>query len=217
MIERKVITGMVKFKRTIWKRRIAAAGCVACMTAMLGTTIALAQEAEALEIALSDAGTTQSEVERLFTEAEREDGEPVYEVEFILGDYDYEYVIRNSDGMILEWKVEGRDVSDAAAELSLADADKAPDEGDASAEEETAGPKGSKVAADGTVLVGMEQAKEIVLAEAGENAEDVCFTSIKFEVGRRYYEYEIEYYQGRSEFECTVDAQTGEIIKFERD
>ncbi len=76
---------------------------------------------------------------------------------------------------------------------------------------------GGRIAADGTQLIGFEAAKDAVLQDSGIAPEDAVFTKIKFECGRRFYEYEIEVSEGRSEYEYTLDAQTGEILEAERD
>lgn len=158
-------------------------------------------------VALFDAGVDEEDAERLYTKREIEDREDVVEVEFYYQDNEYEYTIRCEDGMILEWQVEGRNVNDAQAELSLQRADEADDT------DET--PGSAVITADGTTLIGLEAAKQIVADEAGSG--DLEFAKIHFELDGRYYEYEFEFYEGRREYECTVDAQTGEVIRMEMD
>lgn len=150
------------------------------------------------ETALADAGVTADMAERLRTETEWEDGEAVYEVSFLADAVEYEYVIREADGMILEWEMKGRDVGAATAEKSL--------EKD-----------GGEVLETGDVLIGVERAKEIALSDTGVKAEDVSFSKIKFERDRRKTVYELEFYCDREELEYTIDAYGGEIRKMERD
>lgn len=223
-------------------------------------------EASAQEIALYDANAKQEDAERLRTKADRENGEDVIEVDFYFENNEYEYTIRTSDGMILEWQIEGRDVSDAVAELSLtggtaagsaAQTDAASDAevqteaaggaevqteaagdsaaqtnaaGGAEAQTEAAGDSAAQtdaaagaaqtpaefVTADGTVLVGLEQAKEAVRADM-QDADSLLFAKVHFECERSYYEYEFEVYAGGREYEYTVDAQTGEVLFREMD
>ena len=99
-------------------------------------------EAGAETIALSDAGVNEADVTRLRTVREREDGEDVVEVEFSYGDNSYEYMLRESDGMILEWSIEGRAVEEAVAELTLTG------DGAALAGGASAGAQGSDTAAE---------------------------------------------------------------------
>lgn len=161
--------------------------------------------AGAEEIAFADAGVTADRAERLRTKAEREKGKSVYEVSFTVDGIEYEYMIREEDGAILEWEMDGRDIGDAVAEESLkADSKEEAD----SAEESTE---------NTDTPIGLAKAKEIALSDAGLDAAKVSFSKIKFEKDSRHVVYEIEFYQDRSEFEYTIDAYSGEIIKMERD
>lgn len=76
---------------------------------------------------------------------------------------------------------------------------------------------GARIAADGTELIGIEAAKEAVLSDSGFAPENAEFTKLKFEFDGRFYVYEIEVREGHSEYEYTLDAQTGDITEFERD
>lgn len=157
------------------------------------------------EIAFADAAVTADEVGRLKTEAERENGEPVYEVSFAVDGIEYEYLIREADGLILEWEIDGRDIGEAAAEESLKDK---------TGEPEGAGTESDQ---DANTLIGLEKAKEIALSDAGSEAKDVSFSKLKFENDSRSVVYEVEFYQGKAEFEYTIDAYTGAVLKMERD
>lgn len=75
------------------------------------------QEAEAL--ALSDAGISADAVQQLRTKSEREHGENIYEISFAADGIEYEYQIREADGKILEWEIDGRNINDAVAEVTL--------------------------------------------------------------------------------------------------
>lgn len=169
---------------------------------------AVADASEAEKIAFSDAGTEADQAERLKTEAEWEDGEPVYDVSFTVRGIEYEYLIREKDGMILEWEIEGRDIGDAVAEESLKDDPEKPEDSAADETEPTWGTD---------TLIGMERAREISLSDTDLDVSEVTFTKIKFERDRREVTYEIEFYQGRTEYEYTIDAYSGEILEMERD
>ena len=58
-------------------------------------------EDEAKQIALAAAGLTEEEVSRLWAEADREDGVPVYQVEFQTENTDFEYDIAQADGTVV--------------------------------------------------------------------------------------------------------------------
>ncbi len=191
-------------------KNVLAAGMMGILLA-LGANAALAEEAAAVDmegaeaIALADADITADQAERLATKMERENGEEVYEVSFLVEGIDHEYVIREADGAILEWEIDGRDIGDAVAEASLKK-DSADSEAD-----ETESPE------NGDTLVGMERAKEAALQDAGLTEADVAFSKIKFEQGSRRVIYEVEFYYGRTEYEYTIDAYSAEVLKMERD
>lgn len=170
-----------------------------------GTAVADAADAEA--IAFADAGIDADQVIKVRTEAKWEDGEDVYEVSFSVDGIEYEYLIREEDGEILEWELDGKDVGAVAAELRLK----------ADTGETEAAPVETEALSETETLIGLERAKEITLEDAGANAEDVRFSKIKFEIEKRSTVYEIEFYQGRQEYEYTIDAYSGEILKVERD
>lgn len=186
-------------------------------------------ETAAQAIAIADAGVEEADAGRIRTKRDREDGEEVIEVEFLYEDNEYEYVIRTWDSMILEWSIEGRDLTDAVAELYLAQGpdgaqreDGGPQKGSAAQENgQTAGADpaaqaaGTKITADGTELIGFEAAKEAVLEDSGMTEEDL--TKMQFEHDGRYYDYKFELRQGRAGYEYTVDGETGEIVEVETD
>lgn len=234
-------------------------------------------EQGAQELALADAGAQSADATRLHTRFEREDGVEGYNVDFHLDGLEYEYLIRESDGMILEWSVDGKDVGDAVAELTLlSDNDRSGDasldnntgsngasgddsldsntgsngaSGDASLDSNTGSgdasgdsspdnnansndasgtgeqgntaPDGAdaktKTLADGTEVIGIEKAMAAVLQDAGISDADARFTKLKFEYDGKYYDYEIEFIEGRTEYEYTLDATTGEILESDWD
>ncbi|MDO5337342.1 MAG: PepSY domain-containing protein [Eubacteriales bacterium] len=188
-------------QRLFIRKKVLTAGLLSILAAfnpgpVWAAGAAAVDETGAEEIALADADITADQADRLRTKAEREDGENVYEVTFLVGNVEYEYLIREADGKILEWEMDGRDVGEAAAEKSLK----------VETKDKTA-----------DTLIGVERAKEIVLSDAGLNAEDVSFSKIKFEEDDRVLVYELEFYYERQEFEYTIDAYTEEIYKMERD
>lgn len=200
-------------------RNILAAGILGALV-VLGADTALAAEGKAAvqtagvavtdgegaeKIAFEDAGVTADMAERLRTEAERENGEPVYEVEFTVDGIEYDYVIREADGKILEWEMDGRDVGNGVAEESLKD------------NSDGAADSGTESSQNADTLIGLESAKNIALSDAGLDAAEVSFSKIKYENDDRQVVYEVDFYQGQQEYEYTIHACSGEILKKERD
>lgn len=161
-------------------------------------------ETAAQEIALTDAGLIESDAQRLSSRYEREDGEEIYDVEFQSDGMDYEYMIREADGMILEWSIEGADVGSAQVELSL----------ESSGEDTDAG---TWIAVDGAEIIGIEAAKEIAVKGSGLDTGSAVFTSLKFDYNGQNYDYEIEVGEGAVVYEYTLDAESGEILQFDND
>lgn len=175
-------------------------------------------ENTAQQIALEDAGAQESDAERLRVKKDFDDGEDVLEVEFYYQSSEYEYTLRQSDGMILEWQVEGRNVGDAAVELTLAPGGESEKKtsGDADSAGQASEGAAGVIAGDGTQLVGIEKAKEIVAADASD-PDELTFSKLHFEYNGRRYEYEIECYAGYTEYEYSLDAETGDIFHLEWD
>lgn len=65
--------------------------------------------AEAKSIALAHAGLTEAQVKGLRAEYDRDDGRPEYDVEFRVGNTEYEYEIHAESGKILSW---GKEIDD---------------------------------------------------------------------------------------------------------
>lgn len=183
------------------------AGAAVQSSAAVQGDVTAVDAAGAETIALEDAGVTADAAERLRTETDREDGEIVYEVSFMVDGVEYDYQIREADGEILEWELDGKDVGAAVAEERL----KSDQEMEAESQNDKAPSE------DASTLIGLEQAKTLALEDAGMNAADVSFSKIKYEKDSRRVIYEVEFYQGRQEYEYEIDAYSGAILKAERD
>ena len=62
-----------------------------------------------------------------------------------------------------------------------------------------------------------EQAQVIALTHAGFTAEQVSFLRTEPELYDRVPHYDVEFREGRWEYEYEIHAETGEILSFERD
>ena len=61
----------------------------------------------------------------------------------------------------------------------------------------------------------VEEAKAVAVAHAGFSVQEVSFSKTKLEKEHRMLVYEIEFYKDSMEYEYEIDAETGEIIKYE--
>ena len=66
-------------------------------------------EAKAMEIALSHAGADASKVSWIFVKQDYDHGRVEYDVEFLIGNKEYDYEIDAASGTILEWTVDYED------------------------------------------------------------------------------------------------------------
>lgn len=65
--------------------------------------------------------------------------------------------------------------------------------------------------------ISQDQAKQIALSHAGLSLSDVDYIKCEFDFDRGVAEYEVEFAIGRTEYEYEINANTGEIISFEKD
>ena len=146
---------------------------------------------EAKAAALKDAGLSEADVTFKKTELEHDKGMQVYDIEFYTSDTEYDYEINASDEAVIEKSVES-----FQGQAHLAD---------------------SSVNSSDNNYIGVERAKEIALNHANLNETDVEFAKTKLENDDGRVEYEIEFYFGRTEYEYTIDAVSGNIIEYDVD
>lgn len=150
-----------------------------------------AQQAEA--IALADAQLKPEEVTLRPTKLDRDDGIPHWEVEFLCGDWEYDYDIHAQTGAILE---RGKDYE---PKKQAATPEK-PAATEPPAEEITA-----------------EKAKSIALAHAGLKADQVTRLRAEKDRDDGLWVFDVEFRHGGFEYEYEIHAQTGKILSFEKD
>ncbi len=74
---------------------------------------------------------------------------------------------------------------------------------------------GSSAAQTVSPALDVEEAKAVAVAHAGFSVQEVSFSKTKLEKEHRMLVYEIEFYKDGMEYEYEIDAETGEIIKYE--
>lgn len=142
---------------------------------------------KAKQIALQNAGLSESQVTFVRVQADYDNGRKVYEVEFYSGNTEYDYEIDATNGAILEM--------------------------DHDAEYYASKPQSPS----GNAAITVDQAKSIALERAGVSASDAIFTKAKLDYDDGIQKYEIEFRVGRMEYECDVNAQTGTITDYSVD
>ena len=156
------------------------------------TSAALIGMGKGADIALSDAGLKENQVNDLTAKYRTENGVSFYTVTFTSGSYTYEYRVNAVDGSILQ--------ADRNAVT------RATENGTTTGSQTTTTKKITKA-----------KAKSIALKHAGVSASKATFVKAKldYEDGRRVYE--IEFYSGNTEYDYEILASNGKIISYDKD
>ncbi len=141
--------------------------------------------------ALKDAGLSESDVTFKKTELDHSHGTQVYDIEFYTSDTKYDYEIDASNGTVLEKNIEQF--------------------------QSRTNPTDSTINNSSNDYIGVDRAKEIALNHAQLSESDVQFAKAKLENDDGGVEYEIEFYSGRTEYDYTIDAVSGNIIEYDVD
>ena len=149
-------------------------------------------EEAALAIALEHAGVTLEQLSWYEICLDFDDGIWVYEVEFAVGNTEYEYEINAITGEIIKFETELDDDPHGAPPVT---------------ERPTQQP--------GSNFLSEDEIKAIVFNHAGVNANDVREFEIELDDEHGIWVYEVEFKAGNIEYDYVVNAVTGEIIKSE--
>ncbi len=142
--------------------------------------------AQAKNIALKNAGVSNSSANFTSAHKDFDDGAVYYEIEFVTSSYKYEYEI-DLEGNIISY-------------------DKDP------VIKNKKKPTTTKSSSANTKYIGVDKAKKIALNDSGLSASSVVFTKAKLEREDGIYIYEIEFENSTTEFEYEINAVTGKII-----
>lgn len=150
---------------------------------------------KAKELALADAKVEAKDAVFLKAALDWEDGKAVYDVEFCAGTTEYDYELDAVTGAVLE------------KDLDLEDFTWTPDAGKVHIPAQSA-PSG---------LIDAQKAKDIALAQLGD-PQGCTFTKEELERDDGMWIYELELRTSANvEYDFEINAQTGEIVKWEKD
>ena len=149
-------------------------------------------EEAALAIALEHAGVTLDQLSWYEICLDFDDGIWVYEVEFVVGNTEYEYEINAITGEIIKFETELDDDPHGAPPVT---------------ERPTQQP--------GSNFLSEDEIRAIVFNHAGVNANDVREFEIELDDEHGIWVYEVDFKAGNTEYDYVVNAVTGEIIKSE--
>ena len=139
-------------------------------------------EEKAKSIALAHAGVKESDTAYIVCKLDYDDGIAEYDVEFYVGNMEYDVEINAKTGDVLSY--------DNEAEYNY-----------------TTQPAVS----DANNYIGQEKAKSIALKDAGVSASDVLYIKCEFDYDDGLAEYEVEWQIGKMEYEYTISALDGTI------
>ncbi len=153
---------------------------------------------KAREIALRDAGLSESEVIFVEEKLESEKGKKVYEIEFYSEGTEYDYEINANTGKIIS--------SDLDIEDFKIPSSKPQNNSDSSKKENNSSKTISK-----------DKAEKAALKHAGVKASDARFDRTELDNDDGNLHYEIEFYANGYDYDYEVDAKSGAIISFDKE
>lgn len=165
-------------------------------------------EAKAKEIALLHAKLTESDLSFYRCEMEYENGILVYELDFVAGNYEYDYEVNAETGAVVKSEKEFEDDVNVNTKPS----------GNQNAGADTTSSTSLPVQKKTTkTTVGEDEAKRTVLAHAGVKESELAHFESKLEKDDGRWVYEIEFVANGYEYEYEVNAETGKVIFYERE
>ena len=185
---------------------------------------------EAIAIALEHAALTKADVTDLKARRETDDKIPHYDVEFVCGNWEYEYEIHAVTGKILEWDKDYEPPKKEKPTLPPATepapteptpteptpTEPAPTEPTPTEPAPTEPPVTEPPVQEVTQLT-QEQALAIALEHAGLTAEQVTNVRGKLERDDGVAQWEIEFRCGDYEYDYDIHAETGKILEWDKE
>lgn len=196
--------------------------------------------AQAKKAALENAGISEETAKLLQVHLNTEDDVPTYEIEFASKSEAYDYVVNAVTGEIIsmDCKNGASDMTSAPTEEpqtidareAAAQSDSAPETAEQGARvQETPGQSGSTPARGGNgskaeaqsgtdgQYIGTEAAKQAALEHVGLKEEEAGFVHIQLEFDDGCWQYDVEFFKDNTEYDYSIDALTGEILKYDHD
>lgn len=151
-----------------------------------GDQAATGEEA-AKSAAFTHAGVSAADAEAVRCKLDWENGRQVYDIEFWVGNTEYDYEIDASTNAVLESK-----------------------------QEQNSRPGGTAAQQPGS-FIGEEAAKSAALSHAGISAADAGYVQCELDEDDGRWIYELEFRAGSVEYEYEIDASSGTVVKAAQD
>ena len=159
---------------------------------------------EAKKIALNHANLTSKEVSFINAEADMDNGVEFYDIEFYNNNKEYDYEISAADGKIIEYDydVEGYGESTNVSNNNSSNTNKQNTNTNSNT-------SSNKISAD--------KAKKIALNHANLTSSQVSYVQVEADFDDYTPSYDVEFYHNNVEYSYEINANTGNIISFEKD
>lgn len=160
-----------------------------------------------VNVALSDAGFKAEDVANLNAHYDTEDGTSVYEVSFTANNFKYEYVVKASNGQIIEADREAVKCATTSEKTTTEDSKEKQNVNTNQGNNNTASANG----------ITLKEAKNIALKHAGVSSSKATFVKAETDYEDGIQVYEIEFYSGNTEYDYEIKVSNGEILSFDKD
>lgn len=165
---------------------------------------------KATEIALEDAGLTQTDVTRLRVSKDRDDGRTIYEVQFANENTEYDYEVEASNGEIMKVDMEETRQKNSQAQTDQTQTDQT--QQGQSDQNNNGQNNGGQSSAQANVQVAQEEAVKLALDRVLGSTEQDLRIELEYDDG--YYKYEGDIIYNQIEYEFEIDANTGAFLEW---
>lgn len=166
-------------------------------------------EAAAKKAALNHAGIAENDASFITAKIDIEHGKTNYDIEFYVGNKEYDYEIDAVTGTILTSDLDIEDYTTPSKKVGIVD-------GVSSATATTSATSQTKNGSE-TNYIDKAAAKKAALNHAGFQESDVFGLKAEFDMEHGKAEYEVDFHVGRTEYEYDIDAVTGTVLYFDAD
>lgn len=153
---------------------------------------------EAKNIALKHANLTNDKVSFIKVESDLDNGIEKYDIEFYYENTEYDYEINALTGEIIEYDydVENYNITN---------------------NQDSNKNTGNNQSLNETINISTEQAKEIALKHVNLTVNEVKFRKVELDLDDGIQKYDIKFYYNNIEYDYEIDANTGDIVSYERE
>lgn len=170
-------------------------------------------ESKAKEIALENAGVTESDISRYQSSKDRDDGKTLYEIQFASGDTEYEYEINAENGNIISYGSESLNNGHSSTQNNT---ETTTDNSGTNSTDTSQSQDNSQNTTANNTGVNVQFSEADAKAAALERVPGATEQDLRMELdhddGKYIYEGDIIYQQMEYEFE--IDANTGKFLKW---